>query len=511
MHRSLGFGFAGALGLVFGVAAGACSSDNDEGLAEEGFGGSGTMTTSGTTSGTGTWGAGGGGEPQPPPNVAAPDAGPDTPIECAKLDPSKPLVLYLSADDSNSMASPVVAREMLSLGKAPHNAIRTYEFLNYYRIAYEAAPQGHLSIFPELAQEATPGEYLLQIGVRSFDAPKQRRPITVTFVLDTSGSMDGPGIERERAAVTAIAGALSEGDVVSMVRWDTTNTILLSGFVVSGPNDPVVLTKADGLTADGGTDLHAGLVAGYDLAKKHYAANRLNRVVLISDGGANVGVTDADLIAEHSKDADAEGIYLVGIGAGPAEGYSDALMDTVTDKGRGAYIYLDDPTEAAKILDERFDEAMEIAARGVQVQLTLPWYFQMEHFYGEEYSEDPKEVQPQHLAPSDAMVFDQIIKACDPSVVVPADTIGVKATWEEPLTYVEQETSVTSTVAALLGGSNTHLAKGKAIVAYAEALKVGTHEALVQAHDLVAAADPAKTDPELGEIRALIEKHPAYF
>src|SRR5262249_20180676 len=158
-------------------------------------------------------------------------------------------------------------------------------------------------IYPQGDNGAAPGELNLQIAVRSFDAIKPRRPITVTFVLDTSGSMHGAGITRERAAVKAIAASLAQGDIVNMVTWNTENSTVMTKHRVTGPNDPAIITAADNLMADGGTDLHSGLVAGYALAQDSYGPDRLNRVILISDGGANVGVTDANFIAMHSKDA----------------------------------------------------------------------------------------------------------------------------------------------------------------------------------------------------------------
>jgi Ca-activated chloride channel homolog len=294
-----------------------------------------------------------------------------------------------------------------------------------------------------------------------------------------------------------------------MVTWNTANSVVLSGHRVTRPNDPEVISRADALEADGGTDLDAGLIAGYELAQRHYGPDRINRVVLISDGGANVGVTDEELIALHSEDADREGVYLVGVGTGPAAGYNDYLMDVVTDKGRGAYVYLDSEDEAYRLLGERFDEVMEVAARGVQVELTLPWYFKIDKFYGEEYSTDAREVEPQHLAPGDAMIFNQIVKACDPGVVRDSDTVKVTARWQTPLTYLPQETSVEVTVANLLAASKEQLTKGKAIVAYAEALKLGTREALEDARAKVVAAN-AGGDPELDEIAALLERHPSF-
>lgn len=466
---------------------------------------------------SGSAGGGGGGAPPPPPPLPPPpppdnskDAGTDAQqLACADLDQTKPVILYLSADDSNSMASPVHIREMLNQGVAPQSyEVRTYEFLNYYNIAYPAPAYGNLAIFPELEAKGTMGEYDFQIGVRAFDAAPKRRPITVTFVLDTSGSMSGPAIERERAAVQAIAQSLAAGDVVSMVTWNTANNIVMSGHIATGPNDPQIVAAASALEASGGTDLHSGLVRGYELADMHYGTGRLNRVVLISDGGANVGVTSADLIGLKSQDADKEGIYLVGVGAGPAFSYSDSLMDTVTDKGRGAYVYLDNPAEATRMFVDRFDEVMEVAARGVQVELTMPWYFQMHKFYGEEYSTNPEEVEPQHLAPSDAMVFNQVLKACDPAVVNPTDTITVRAKWTTPLTYTPQETEVTITVGNLLAAQKQGLPKAKAIVAFAEALKAPSKQAFSDVSALILAADPTGMDPALKEIAGLIALHP---
>jgi len=456
-------------------------------------------------------------QPPPPPPPAPPDsvdAGADadaTTAACADLDQTKPTVLYLSADDSNSMASPVHVRELLHLGAEPSlNDVRTYEFLNYYHVAYPAPPLGELAIFPELDTTPNTGEFDFQIAVRSFDAVKPRRPMTITFVLDTSGSMGGAGIERERAAVLAIAKTLAPGDIVNAVTWNSSNNIVMNGHQVTGSNDPAIVAMANGLEAGGGTDLHAGLVAGYQLAEAKYGLDRLNRVLLISDGGANIGVTDADLIGLKSQDADKEGIYMVGVGTGPALGYFDQLMDTVTDKGRGAYIYLDEPAEADKIFVNRFDEAMEIAARGVQVELTLPWYFQMHKFYGEEYSTDPKEVEPQHLAPSDAMIFNQVLRACEVSQIIQTDTIKVRATWKTPITYALQTTEVSMTVADLLNAQKTGLTKAKAIIAYAEALKAPTSMSLQDAYAQVMAANAGGADPELTEIAELLKIHPKY-
>lgn len=464
----------------------------------DGGGGSGYADGPGAT-GTGAYMGGPG--PATPPPIAPPDD--PAPATCAALDPEAPATLYLSADDSNSMASPVLAREILRLGGRP-TSIRTYEFLNYYHVDYAAPATDDLGVFLDGKPGATAAETNLQIGVRAPNAGP-RRPMTLTFVLDTSGSMGGEAIARERAAVLALAAELAEGDIVNVLTWAEGSNVVLDNHVATGPNDLALVSVATNLAASGGTDLHNGLVKGYALATESYDPARLNRLVMISDGGANVGVTDADLIGEKSQLGDDEGIYLIGVGAGPGGSYSDALMDIVTDKGRGAYVYLDDPAEAPRIFGGRFSETTEVAARAVQVKLDLPWYMQMHKFYGEEYSSDPQEVKPQHLAPDDAMVFSQVLKACDASVVNPEDPVSVTVTWEVPVSHVAKSKTITTTVGALMTGDAHRLAKGDAVVAYAEALKTFTKVDLEAAKAKVDAALVFGADPELTEIRELID------
>ncbi|WP_050434978.1 vWA domain-containing protein [Chondromyces crocatus] len=441
-----------------------------------------------------------------------PDEQPAEAFICAGLDEESAPLLYLSSDDANSMGSPVLSRELIHLGAAPSSPlIRTYEFLNYYRVAYEAAPQGRLRVVPQMQEAEEPGLYHLQIGVRSQDPDPVRRPMTLTFVLDTSGSMRGSPMERQKAAIEALSASLTEGDIVNMVTWNSTNAVVLSGHMVNGPDDPGLQAAVNALSARGGTNLESGLAFGYQLALQHYGPDRLNRVILISDGGVNVGTTSAELIATHAKDGDQEGIYLVGIGTGPPSGYFNTPMNIVTDKGRGAYVYLDSVEEAWDVLRDRFDEVMDVAARSVQVELTLPWYFRIERFYGEEYSEDATEIEPQHLAPGVAMVFNQVVRACDPEVVDLQDPVRVTARWESPLTYEQRETTVEVSVGELLAADTTQLVKGRAIIAYAEALKEGNNWALKEAYAQVMAANPGGADPELSEIAQIIQIHPGYW
>ncbi|MFH1435542.1 MAG: VWA domain-containing protein [Pseudomonadota bacterium] len=387
------------------------------------------------------------------------------------VDIDEPYVLYLSADDSNSQASPIIARWMIGEGRiVPWSVVRVHEFLNYYSMKYEAASSGEVNVSSQFrAVDYDGGLYALQVAVASEHMdPASRVPMNLTLVLDTSGSMSGRPIELERDVVRAIASQLKEGDVVSAVEWDTSRSIRLDSHEVTGPDDPAVLNMAAALESGGGTDLHAGLEMGYGLATRDYRKGWLNRVVLVSDGQANAGVTDVEIIASAAEDSEDEGIYLVGVGTG--SGYNDTLMDELTDAGKGAYIFIDSTEEANKMFADRFFQSLQLAARDVQVELILPGVFRMEVFFGEEYSTNPAEVEPQHLAPNDAMVFHQLLRASFADKVYAEDRITVNVTYSVSVGGGRLTASTSDALQDLIYKGSPQMRKADSIVIYAQTL-----------------------------------------
>lgn len=446
--------------------------------------------------------------------------GPDVP-QCAMVRPARASTLYLSADDSNSMAGPVIARSMIRQGRrVPAHVVRPWEFLNYYDFDFAPAAPGEVRIVPQLSSCPDDDRLSLQVALSAeARAPRDRAALTLTFVIDTSGSMgtaNGTGespIQLARAAVQAMASQLQAGDVVSIVTWNTSQQDILAGHMVNGPNDAALLAAARGLVANGGTDLQAGLLRGYELAEAHYGTGRVNRVVIISDGVANVGVTDEALIARHADDEEGEaGIYLAGIGVG--DGVNDTLMNAVTDAGRGAYVFLDSSGEAQRVLGERFLQVVDLAVRNVRLEVTLPYHLVIEKFFGEVASTDASKVRPQHMAPNDAMLFFQVLRACEPSLLRGDDRIRIRATWETP-NGREQRSALVDTTLNALAGDDDDLTKAAAIAGYAEALVAvasttdvdGQRRLLMQALADVQTAKDAAIDPDLLEVAELLNRY----
>ncbi|MBN2719323.1 MAG: VWA domain-containing protein [Deltaproteobacteria bacterium] len=447
----------------------------------------------------------------------------DTVLTC---DPTAQITYWMSADDSNSMASPVIVRNQIESGSWVTTTIRPWEFLNYYTFNYQPAEQGTLNIFSDLriARETESGAYSMQIAVSSPAITNAtRRPMNIVLAVDTSGSMAGGPMDRLRQVCRGIAANLKDGDIVSIVEWDTAIDVVLKSYQVVSANDPALLTVINDLREGGGTNLYGGLTNAYTIARADFDPNRINRVVLISDGVANAGVQELSLISQMSADSEEEGILLAGVGTG--DGYNDTLMDDVTDAGKGAYIYIDTTEEADRMFanEINFLANMEIAARDVQVSVTMPPGFYVEEFHGEEISTVKAEVDPQHLAYNDAMIFHQLINTCGDLVTTGAEEFTVTATFQDPLTRQPKSASKIFTLSQLLDGTTTQMLKGDAIIHYALAIeeiqtiyRTGNNEAIRTIIDdalseVDAAALALGNDPELLEISELLTAYRAVF
>lgn len=465
-------------------------------------------------------------DPEEPPPVIDPldlRSAPVTEADSMCPESLDPVVLYQSNDDSNSQASPALARWYIENGGViPPDRVRIHEFLNYYDLSYDNPTDVAAKVGIQMRRtNPDSGEFTLMISARGREmSHADRPPINLVFSVDTSGSMGGVSLDLAKEAMLAAAGELRAGDIVSMVNWSTDQSVLLDGYEVQGPDDPELIAAISPLGVEGGTDLHAGLVAAYQLANAHHIEGGINRVMLLSDGGANAGVTDIDLIASESADNDGEGTYLMGVGVGSGYSYSDRLMDEVTDAGKGSYVFLDRPGEAEHMLGDRFLANTMIVARNVQTRLTLPWYFGVKAFHGEEYSDDPAEVEPQHLGPNDTMTFHQIISACDPGMISDCDSIQAHIEYTDPLTGAQHSDERTVAIEDVVIEQAGTLRKADVVVGYAKALIVigvmvnnGNQEGAAEVASNMATwvqnAAASLGDPEVNEIAELLAAYEA--
>jgi len=384
--------------------------------------------------------------------------------------PAQKTVKYLSADDSNSAASPVITRQTIRAGRyVQPQSVRTYEFLNDATFTYPAAPAGTLRIVPEMRATDEAGTYSLQIAIRAEDrALAALSPMQITLVLDTSGSMAGAPFALATQFVQGLASKLRPQDRLSLVTVNRVASVLLENQAM-GPVGVTTLTKQlAALAPNDVTDLTLGLLKAYELANQSYAANRLNRVILVSDGADNAGANAVATISQAAQDSDRQGIYLAGVGVG--SGFNDYLMDTFTDKGRGAYVFLDSVAEVTRVLDDQhFVANFDLADKNIRLKMVMPEGFSMTEFHGEAVSSNKAEIVPQYLAPNDQMIYHLVVTSDRHETDVRAQTFAFEAE-VTPLGGKPGLVQVEATVGQMLRDAR-NIIKGDAVVAFAEMLK----------------------------------------
>jgi len=129
-----------------------------------------------------------------------------------------------------------------------------------------------------------------------------------------------------------------------------------------------ILAAIDRLQPDGSTNAEEGLVLGYKMAAQHFKVGGINRVILCSDGVANVGRTGPDSILAQIRDYAAQGIALSTVGFGMGN-YNDVLMEQLADDGDGNYAYVDTLAEAERVFVENLTGTLQTIAQEAKIQV----------------------------------------------------------------------------------------------------------------------------------------------
>ena len=242
--------------------------------------------------------------------------------------------------------------------------MRSEEWVNAFNYRYEQPSRDdsfaiHTDVMPHPLDG---GMILARIA---FQAPKLRddgRPLNVTLVLDSSGSMaDGNRIEIARAAADSIRRSLRSGDRISVVHF---NNAVESRLTVENhsPDSSDIGWSIGQLTPGGSTNVQAGLNRGVQIADsmRWHNPEAYNYVILMSDGVANVDATDPFAILASAGDRDSSNpLRLITIGVGIAN-YNDQLLEQLAQHGNGWYRYLDEPGQARALFSRESWLALSI-------------------------------------------------------------------------------------------------------------------------------------------------------
>jgi Ca-activated chloride channel homolog len=268
-------------------------------------------------------------------------------------------------------ASYTIAQRYVADGNTPDPAsIRVEEWVNAFDQGYPAPRQGTFAV--QVDGAPTPfinqGEVLLRIGIKARESSEQKRPdAALTFVIDTSGSMAREDrLELVKDSLRKLVHALGRGDSIAVVAFGNDARVVLPP--TRATDERKILSAIDELQPEGSTNLEAGLRLGYSLARETLLGEGIDRIILASDGVANVGLTDADGILRQIRDDAAAGIELVSVGVGMGN-YNDVLLEQLADQGDGFYAYVNDLAEARRLFTEDLTGTIQSVALDSKVQV----------------------------------------------------------------------------------------------------------------------------------------------
>ena len=375
--------------------------------------------------------------------------------------------VHLSNDDSMSLASAQRVLYALDRGVSlSASEVRPHELLNYFSFDTAGAPDG--AMFSVLGAAEQQGDTLtVSLAVHGANPPRQ--PMDLTVLLDRSCSMQAEGrMEYTKRGLSRLSDQLQRGDRLDLVLFDSGVCTSVEGFVVGRDDPSLVSSVIEQLAPVGGTNLDAGLQEAYRVQRSREPGevqDRNRRVMLITDALLNTGNVDQHLVSEVAKAFDEDEIRLTGIGVG--RDFNDTMLDLLTEKGKGAYVYLGSEAVVDRVFGPGFDSLTRTIAHDVRFSLDLPPSLAMERFYGEEASTNPEDIQPIHYYAGTTQLFLQDLKLRD-GRPVRSEPVKMRISYRNARTGEPEVQELHTTVGALVDGDSHNLRKGLALMAFSD-------------------------------------------
>jgi len=303
--------------------------------------------------------------PAPTPNTEAYDRVTDNPF----IRTTQENLATFSIDvDTASYAN--VRRFLTQNQLPPADAVRIEELVNYFSYDY-AQPTGNAPIAPNMEVAAAPwnpANRLVRIGVKAREVNANRRPSSnLVFLIDVSGSMSSPEkLPLVKAGLNMLVERLGENDSVSIVVYAGNSGLVLPP--TSGMRKETIRQAIDNLQPGGSTNGASGIQLAYNQAIGNFQRGGVNRVILMTDGDFNVGITNQGDLTRLIEDRAKSGVFLSVLGFGMGN-YKDSTLEKLADQGNGNYAYIDNLAEARKVLVEEMSGTLITVAKDVKIQV----------------------------------------------------------------------------------------------------------------------------------------------
>ena len=210
--------------------------------------------------------------------------------------------------------------------------------------------------------------YVLRVGVATRAKPaSERKPSHLVFLVDVSGSMDEPDkLPLAKQALHILTDNLGAKDSVSLVTYAGATRLVLP---MTSIDDKARIHQAiDSLSANGSTAMASGIDLAYDQATKWLRRGEISRVIVCTDGDANVGPHSTQELLSLIESRAKQGVALSTIGFGMGN-YKDSMMEQLADKGNGNNYYIDSIDMAKRVFADQLTSTLEVAAKDVKLQV----------------------------------------------------------------------------------------------------------------------------------------------
>jgi Ca-activated chloride channel family protein len=310
----------------------------------------------------------------PPPMMMAPepefrDQYEDVDPNPVKLTSKEPVSTFSIDVDTASYAN--VRRFLKSGVLPPKDAVRIEEMVNYFDYTYPQPEEGadpfatYVTLAPSPFAE---GRQLMQIGIQGRDIDRDARPpVNLTLLVDVSGSMHSEDkLPLAKQALKLMLDQMDPQDTISIAVYAGAAGEVLAPTPVSEKRK--IFAALENLRAGGSTAGGEGLRLAYSLAEQGLKEDAVNRVMLLTDGDFNVGITDSEQLEDFISRKRESGIYLSVLGFGRGN-YNDALMQKLAQSGNGTAAYVDTLSEARKVLADDLGGNLFPIADDVKIQV----------------------------------------------------------------------------------------------------------------------------------------------
>lgn len=222
------------------------------------------------------------------------------------------------------------------------------------------------SVLPAAEKKTT----WIRVGLDGFNLTSDtpRPSVNVAIVLDKSGSMQGEKIARAREAAIDALQLLGPNDIVSIITYDSTVHVLVPATKLTDRES--IIAKIRAISAGGNTALFGGVSKGAAEVRKFLDEERVNRVILLSDGLANVGPSAPGELGALGESLLKENISVTTLGLGL--GYNEDLMVQLGSQSGGNHYFIEEASELADIFRSEFDDVLSVVAQQVDITIDIP-------------------------------------------------------------------------------------------------------------------------------------------